>query len=58
MLEQQLCKHPESSVGMERSGSRLHPKVYLVERCCECARELDRKSMSRGSGESAVRREK
>jgi hypothetical protein len=42
------CAHVQTSIGLERSGSRLNPKVCLVERCLCCLTELDRKKLTRG----------
>lgn len=42
------CAHAHSSIGIERSGSRLAQVVYLVERCTDCVQELARKKATRG----------
>lgn len=43
------CRHPYANISIERNGSRLHPSVWLVERCLDCNKELDRKKAPRGS---------
>jgi hypothetical protein len=42
------CAHAHAAIGVERSGSRLSPKVFFVERCLDCSAELDRKKATRG----------
>lgn len=58
MLEQQSCKHPEATIAFQRSGTRLHPKVWMEEICLACRKVLDRKAFTRGLYETPTRREK
>jgi hypothetical protein len=47
MVKRQLpeseCCHQVATLAFERTGTRLHPRVFMVERCIDCAKELDRK---------------
>lgn len=43
MLAAQNCAHRVATLVFERSGTRLRPKVFMVERCMDCNQELDRK---------------
>ena len=42
-LPEYECRHQTATIVFERSGTRLHAKVFMVERCIDCAKELDRK---------------
>jgi hypothetical protein len=46
MLAPDKCPHAAATLAFERSGTRLHPKVFMIERCTDCAKELDRKRFS------------
>ncbi len=41
------CKHQTATLVFERSGTRLHPNIWMVERCMDCNAELDRRKVSR-----------
>lgn len=51
------CPHAMSTIAFQRTGTRLHPVVLMIEYCIDCAAELDRKRISRGE-RSAFRYDK
>jgi hypothetical protein len=42
------CTHNMQGLYIERTGSRLHPQVWIVLRCLTCDTEFDRKKATRG----------
>ena len=42
------CAHYTTTIVFRRSGTRLHPNVWMEERCLDCDVEIDRKRVSRG----------
>ncbi len=47
MLEQKVCLHITATLVFLREGSRLRPKVWMVEQCLDCGQELDRVKVSK-----------
>jgi prophage tail gpP-like protein len=43
----QACEHQTATLVFERNGTRLHPNIWMVERCLDCNQELDRRKVSR-----------
>lgn len=41
------CEHQTATLVFERNGTRLHPNIWMVERCLDCNHELDRRKVSR-----------
>lgn len=50
------CMHLTSTIVFKRNGTRLHPNVWMEERCIDCDLELDRKRVSRGLTDSYGRK--
>lgn len=48
MIDAAECQHASATIKFVRSGTRLHPKVWMEERCVDCDSELDRKTLTRG----------
>lgn len=49
MKEVTGCPHQQVTFVFRRSGTHLHPKVWMEERCVACDLELDRKPLTRGA---------
>jgi hypothetical protein len=47
MKKPQECEHQMATLVFERNGTRLHPNIWMVERCLDCNQELDRRKVSR-----------
>lgn len=41
------CDHRWTTIVFKRNGTRLHPNVWMEERCMDCDLEIDRKRVSR-----------
>lgn len=48
MKNPETCEHRAVTIVFRRDGTRLHPNVWMEERCMDCDQELDRKKVSRG----------
>jgi hypothetical protein len=48
MKDEAKCAHAEATIAFRRSGTRLHPQVWMEEVCLACTEVLDRKTLSRG----------
>lgn len=42
------CLHTHAVISFEREGSRFHTSVWMVERCIECGKLMDRTKAPRG----------
>lgn len=47
MRDPATCNHQTATLVFERNGTRLHPNIWMVERCMDCDQELDRRKVSR-----------
>lgn len=48
MKDPETCPHNTVTLVFKRNGTRLHPNVWMEERCLDCDHELDRRKVSRG----------
>lgn len=58
MIDENPCMHFTHVVVMRREGSKVNPKIFMVEECMDCQTEFDRKKVSRASGVYASRNDK
>jgi hypothetical protein len=42
------CEHSQVTIAFRRSGTRLHPVVWMEEICLGCTEILDKKTLTRG----------
>lgn|GEM_PF-6122973 len=43
------CAHSSTWINLERQGFRLNQRVFLVEYCMQCDKEVGRKKATRGT---------
>lgn len=48
MKDPATCPHTTATIEFKRNGTRLHPNVWMEERCLDCCQVLDTKKMTRG----------
>jgi hypothetical protein len=51
MKDETKCKHTEATINFQRTGTRLHPNIWMEEVCIACKEVLDRKSLIRGESQ-------
>jgi hypothetical protein len=58
MMAPANCMHLSATLVFLREGTRLHPKVWMIEQCVDCHAELDRLKLSKDYAVSTRRPDK